>query len=161
MLRSDKMSTCFWGWFGYTFIGSVRWRASKCCRLLRAAVVLILRFFLVWGSRRATLPPCLISGKFVLVGGRFVDENHEFCSMGRVEEVRQSRPQWVTTISETMPRLFRSNKVGWGAKDLLLLETFFGGGFGGGGGGGGGGGVSIERLCVYDLDFKWAKYCNG
>ena len=42
----------------------------------------------------------------------------------------------------------------WGADDLLLYEPFFGGGFGGGGGGGGGGGVSIERLCVYDLDFK-------
>ena len=101
----------------------------------------------MWGSRRATLPPCLISGKFVLVGGRFVDENHEFCSMGRVDEVAQSRSQWATTISETIPRLFRSNKVlrlCWGAEDLLLFEPFFGGFGGGGGSGGGGDDVSIE-----------------
>src|SRR6185437_4435948 len=43
-----------------------------------------------------------ILGKFVLVGGRFVDENHEFCSMGGVEEVAAEWSQWITTISETM-----------------------------------------------------------
>ena len=71
-------------------IYSVRWKASK-CRLLSAAVVLILRFFPCLGfssGDSSSLLDCRdILGKFALVGGRFVDENHEFYSMGGVNEV--------------------------------------------------------------------------
>jgi hypothetical protein len=74
-------------------IDSVRLRVvSKCCRLLRADVVLIfvLRFFpnLAFSSVNSSSSFLHsadkgkdILGKFVLVGGRIVEENHEFCSM--------------------------------------------------------------------------------
>ena len=59
--------------------------------MLRAAVVLILRFFPCLGFSSGDSSSLLnfwdILGKFVLVGGRFVDENYEFCSIGGVDEV--------------------------------------------------------------------------
>ena len=72
-----------------------------------------------------------------------------FVVWGECMRLRQSRSQWVTTISETMPRLFRSNKVGWGAKDLLLLETFFGDVV-----------LALRRVYVFTILILKYRYCN-
>ena len=57
--------------------------------MLHVVVVLILRFFPCLGfSSGDPLLDCKdILGKSALVGGRFVDENHEFCSMEGVDEI--------------------------------------------------------------------------
>ena len=70
---------------------SVRLRvSSECFRFVRAFVELaflflpVLTFSSMWSSSFSLHIDCKdILGKFVLVGDRIVEENHEFCSVER------------------------------------------------------------------------------